>query len=461
MLRSLVCVCALGFQFGLYVSTSFAQEDNFTVYKGATLIDGGAVRTNVSIVVRGEHILAIEPATKVSETGSKVVDVTGLYVTPGLIDSHVHLTTDLTREQSLSAMRRDLYSGITAERDMAGDTRELAELSRDALLGDLEGPDIYYAALMAGPSFFVDKRTHGAARGAVAGDVPWMKAVTFQTDLHLAVAEAHGSGATAIKIYADLPPELVAAITKEAHSQGMLVWAHATVYPTTASEVVAAGVDVVSHAPLLAVTHAPATYAASHLSPASDQQYVDAFGPQFTELLQEMKSRGTILDATLLIFKRMEAAKTSHPRTQSANLLTIGERVVQSAYKAGIPISTGTDLQDAVNKEWSPLLDELLVLQNVAGMKPGDVIRSATSIGARTFGRDNEMGMIKPGMLADMVFMDSNPLDGVEAFRTVELTVKRGKPYWRKDYTSPIASGDQNCPTNKLPAFLGAGRCAD
>lgn len=298
----------------------------------------------------------------------------------------------------------------------------------------MEGPDIYYAALMAGPSFFIDRRTHAAARGAVAGDTPWMKAVTPQTDIHLAVAEAHGTGATAIKIYADLPSELVAAITKEAHSQGMLVWAHATVYPATASQVVAAGVDVVSHAPLLAVTHPPDTYAAAHLPPVSDQQYADAFGPQFTNLLQEMKRRGTIYDPTLLAMKQLEAARATHPRPHSANLLTIGERVVRSAYKAGIPISTGTDLEDADNKEWSPLLEELLVLQDGAGMKPRDVIRSATAIGARTFGREDEMGTIESGKLANMVFMHTNPLEGVQAFRSVELTVKRGRPDWRKDY---------------------------
>ena len=188
-----------------------------------------------------------------------------------------------------SVMRRDLYSGVTAERDMAGDTRQLAELSRASLLSEVESGCLLRPRLWPAPAFLqtnVRKPLHEARRPEMS---PWMKAVTAQTDLRVAIAEAHGTGATAIKIYADLPSELVATITKEAHSQGMLVWAHATIYPATASQLVAAGVDVVSHAPLLAGTRPPDTYAASHRSPAADQEYADAFGPQFTDLLREMK----------------------------------------------------------------------------------------------------------------------------------------------------------------------------
>jgi imidazolonepropionase-like amidohydrolase len=417
---------------------AFAQADSITVYQGATLIDGtGPVpRTNVSIVVRGERIEAIAPAADfIPPPGSKVVDVRGLYALPGLINTHIHIATDTTREQALRLMRRDLYSGVTAERDMAGDTRQLAELARVSLLGEIPGPDIYYAALMAGPSFFKDPRTHDAARGAVAGEVPWMKAVTPQTDLHLAIAEARGTGATGIKIYADLPAELVAAITAEAHSQGMKVWAHATVFPATVEQVVNAGVDSVSHAPMLAITNPANTYAEAHLHPAAEQQYADGFGPRLNSLLEEMKRRNTILDATLLVFKENQINRAKHPQANAVDTLDIGERVTRAAYEAGVLISTGTDTEDEDNKDWSPLRDELVLLQDGAGMRPADVIRSATAVGARVIGQDKQMGTVEPGKLANLVFVSSNPLDGVQALGSVVLTIKRGSPFWRKDYS--------------------------
>ncbi len=363
-LATAVCTFSLLLLLAGYHSSAFAQVDALTVYQGATLLDGveNVPKPSMSILVRGERIQAIAPASQlVPPAGSKVVDVTGLYVLPGLINTHVHIATDSTREQALSLMRRDLYSGITAERDMAGDTRQLAELSRVSLLGEVAGSDIYYAALMAGPSFFEDKRTHLSARGAVAGEVPWMRAVTPGTDLHVAVAEARGTGATAIKIYADLPAQLVAAITSEAHRQGMLVWAHATVYPATAMQVVEAGVDSISHAPMLAITNPARSYAGAHLHPAAEQQYADGFGPQLASVLREMKRRGTILDATLVVFRERSGAS---PTAQAVNRLDIGERVTHAAYEAGVAISTGTDTDDEENKDWSPLRDELLLLQD-------------------------------------------------------------------------------------------------
>ncbi len=438
-----VCTFSLLLLLAGYHPSALAQADALTVYQGATLIDGvdNVPKQSMSILVRGERIQTIAPASQlVPPAGSKVVDVTGLYALPGLINTHVHIATDSTREQALSLMRRDLYSGITAERDMAGDTRQLAELSRVSLLGEVAGPDVYYAALMAGPSFFKDERTHHAARGAVSGEVPWMRAVTPQTDLHVAVAEARGTGAIAIKIYADLPAQLVAAITKEAHRQGMLVWAHATVYPATAKQVVEAGVDSISHAPMLAIMNPAKTYAEAHLHPAAELQYADGFGPQLASLLREMKRRGTILDATLVVFREIKHSGTSpsaagHPPAQAVNRLDIGERVTHDAYEAGVAISTGTDTEDEDNKDWSPLRDELLLLQDGAGMRPADVIHSATAVGARTLGQDKEMGTVEPGKLANLVFVAKNPLDGVEAFSTVVLTVKRGRPFWRKDFS--------------------------
>jgi len=60
---------------------------------------------------------------------------------PGLIDAHVHMATDPSgtdnREHTLDALKRMLYSGVTSVRDMAGDARTLAGLSRDALTGDI------------------------------------------------------------------------------------------------------------------------------------------------------------------------------------------------------------------------------------------------------------------------------------------------------------------------------------
>ncbi len=109
-----------------------------------------------------------------------------------------------TAGRVVSTVRKD--GGVTAVRDMADDLRAVGELTRAALVGEIAAPDIYYAALMAGPNFFTDKRTAQTSAGGIVGHVPWMQAVVDDTDLPLAVAQARGTSATAIKLYADLTP---------------------------------------------------------------------------------------------------------------------------------------------------------------------------------------------------------------------------------------------------------------
>ena len=271
-------------------------QDTEVLYRGATLIDveHGRGRPDMAILTRGERIEAVGPRAGVAAPpGAKIVDARGLYVSPGLINTHEHLATPPNRRFAEAMMRRDLYGGITTVRDMADDLRQLADLSRAARVGEVAGPDIHYAALMAGPEFFEDPRTHATTRGAVAGQVPWMQAITLQTDLPLAVARAAGTGATAIKIYADLPGPLVAAITAEAHRQGALVWAHAAVFPASPAEVIDAGVDTVSHTCMLAYQASETMPRAYHHRAGVDEaRFRDGDNPVVQALFDQMRRQG-------------------------------------------------------------------------------------------------------------------------------------------------------------------------
>jgi imidazolonepropionase-like amidohydrolase len=262
-----------------------------TIYRGATLIDGtGApVRAGMSIVVHGERIVRVAPDADIEAGAAEVVDAHGLYALPGLIDTHVHLATPPDLPRARAEMRRSLYAGVTAERDMADDLRTIGELAREALVGEIPGPDLYYAALMAGPSFFDDPRTIAVAAGKVPGHVPWLQAVDKDTDLDEAVTLARGTSASAIKIYANLPAEHVAAITGAAHAQGMKVWAHAAVFPALPSDVAAAGVDVMSHACYLGyevTKNPPTTY--KQPKAVDTAPFADGDNPVIGHLLRTM-----------------------------------------------------------------------------------------------------------------------------------------------------------------------------
>ena len=433
MVRVLLSLCLI-----LLSSSALAGEAAVTVYRNVTVIDGlgGPPRPGQDLLIQGERILAIRPTGQSVPEGARVETGQGHYVLPGLIDSHEHLATPPNRPFAEAQMRRDLYGGVTSVRDMADDLRQVADLARAARIGEIAGPDIHYAALMAGPSFFEDPRTHAVTQGAVAGKAAWMQAIDETTDLPLAIAMARGTGAAAIKIYANLPAERVAAITAEAHRQGLSVWAHAAVFPASPSDVLSAGVDVVSHVCMLAYEGADPMPQAYHRRAGVDEKrFPKANSPIVAPLLARMAREGTILDATLRIYDAMDRRAVAHPEAPRGYCSgDLGARLTAQARKAGVMISTGTDGFAEPEAAWPSVFEEMDLLVTRAGFTPLQAITAATRIGAKSIARDPDFGTLEPGKLANLVFVAEDPSRDLKALETMTLVVKRGRAYPRSDY---------------------------
>lgn len=427
---------------GLSLAALAAQAaEPYVVYRGASVIDGTGAgpRANMSILVKGDRIEKVwansELALKLPPD-TKVVDVSGLYALPGLINSHEHLATPPVRAFAQAQLRRDLYGGITGVRDMADDLRLVGDLARETRIGAIPGPDIYYAALMAGPEFFDDPRTHAVTAGAVAGHAPWMQAIEAKTDLKLAVALARGTGASAIKIYADLPGERVKAITAEAHRQGVPVWAHGAVFPASPQQVLDARVDAVSHVCMLAYQASKVMPPAYHnRAPVDFSAFTQGDNPLMAKLFSQMKRQGTVLDATVLVYAGLDARAAANPKGPKPYCTAdLAARLTHQALRAGVTISAGTDGFSGPDEAYPGLHDELELLVAKAGFTPLQAISAATLGGALSVTRDPDFGTLAPGKLANMVFVAKDPSADVRALRTVVLTVKRGVDYRRADY---------------------------
>ncbi|MFI0481514.1 amidohydrolase family protein [Actinomadura sp. 9N215] len=416
-----------------------AEPGRAAVYRDVSLIDGtgGPVRHGMAVLTDGPTIKAVVPDAELTSSdvsGAEPVDVRGAFLLPGLIDAHQHLSTPPNREQAERLMRRQVYGGVTAIREMAGDLRQMADLARAALVGEIPGPDVHCAALMAGPSFFDDPRTWQVTQGTTPGAAPWMQAVDDDTDLPLAVAAARGTGATAIKVYANLDAALIARITAEAHRQGMHVWAHAAVSPAMPADVVAAGVDVVSHAHYLAFHLAadrPVTYASQreHLADAYER-FLAAPVHAIDGLLDDMRRRGTILDATASL---MAVFPSGSPGAAELGPDVL-KRVIDRARRAGVTICAGTDYETPPGDDFPSLHDELRYLVDAMGIPPRDVIRAATQAGASAVGDEAAMGTVQPGRLANFVIVADDPYDDIDHLRRIITTVKRGHRHDRADY---------------------------
>jgi imidazolonepropionase-like amidohydrolase len=411
------------------------------VYRHATLIDGtgGPARPSMSIVTDGARIRLVAPDDEVPAEltdDARAIDLAGQFVIPGLIDSHQHIATPPDRAAAEAILRRLAYGGVTAIRIMADDLRQISDIARATLVGEIPGPDLRYAALMAGPGFFDDPRTWQVSQGETPGQVPWMQAITEETDLPLAVAMAKGTHATAIKIYADLPAGLVAAITAEAHRQGMIVWAHGAVFPASPSEVVGAGVDSVSHANLLAYEMAPEPLTSYKTKPQIDfDSFTGDDDPRLAPLFAQMKDRGTILDATTSMWVReWDGPEGPEEQARARALAGLSATLTGQAYRAGVPICAGTDHETDPRHPYPALHDEMAFLVERCGIPAAEVIRGATLVGARSMGAEASMGTVEPGKLANFAVLAQDPLADITNLSSIELVVKRGHRYDRAEY---------------------------
>jgi len=398
-------------------------------------VQRGSLVSNYTVLIRGKIIEAVGPTGSVPIPDSaQRINCRGSYLIPGLIDAHVHLLSDVSGEDYRARAESDakamLLSGITSVRDMAGDGRSLASFARDALVGDIDAPDVYYVTLFAGPSFFTDPRTHKASRGGLPGQMLYMRGVTDSSNIPLTIAEARGTGATAIKLYAQLTAGLAQKLTAEAHVQGLRVWSHFDLTKASPIETIEAGVDVVSHVGMLnrwrpdRKDSIPVSWRASNLDSAFWNREFRAM--PMMDYIRVMKKNKTILDATLLLEaeRRGDPSLSPYNRAVYISRYELGRRFVKLALDNGIPVCTGTDVDE--NKF---VQREIKTLVTDAGFTPAQAILAATLNGARAIGIENRTGSIEKGKEADLVLLAANPLLDINYIDQVKLVIKKGKLY--------------------------------
>ncbi len=411
------------------------------VFVHANVFDAetATVQKNRTVVISAERITAIGDDSKMTlPPGAEVVDATGKMLSPGLWDMHVHLAPN----DGLLLMA----SGVTSVRDLGNDSDHLLPMRDRFDAGTEIGPRVLLAALIDG-------------RGPYAG--PTKVYADTEQEARENIDKYAKLGYVQVKIYSSIKPELVPKIAAMAHSHGMRVSGHVPAF-MTAQQFVEDGVDEIQHMNFIFLnfmfdkvkdTRTPArfTEVAQHgveIDPSSDR--VKAF----IHLLQAHK---TVLDPTLNVF---EAMFTDRPGKVTAVYAAVADRVpvqirrgffygglavpdgmdqryqdsftqmlkmTKAFYDAGIPIVAGTDALAGFT------LPRELELYEEAGIPSAKVLQLATLGAARVMKRDQDLGTIAPGKLADMILVDGDPTVHIGDVRQVRTVVKGGVVYQTAD----------------------------
>jgi imidazolonepropionase-like amidohydrolase len=414
---AIAAVVALALALTLGLSASPQTTDPALALTGAKIYisPDAPPLTNAVVLIRAGKIAAVGAARSVRiPADAKVLDCSGLVVTAGFQNSHVHFTQakwDGAASQPASQLAGNLADmltryGFTTVVDLASSLPNTTALRARIQSGEIPGPRI----LTAGGAVYPPNGTPYYLRETLPPiALKYIEGVeepaTPDAAQKLVAAEING-GADVIKLFVGalmshtevklMPPDIVAAAVAEAHRRGRLVFVHPSNLEG-ATIAINAGVDVLAHA-----------------TPMSGN-WDDAF-------VAKMKANGTSLVPTLKLWG-YELRKSAEPPESIERYNATAASQVLQFQRAGGQILFGTDVGYMTEYDTT----EEFELLSHAGLTPVQILATLTTAPAARFGESASRGKIAPGMDADLVVLDGDPARDARNFAKVHYTIRAGR----------------------------------
>jgi len=379
-----------------------------TTQPSPLLLSGGSVfnhetrsfDANVDVLCEEGKISRIAPDQAPDEVST--IDCVGLYLLPGLIDCHVHLTSSGAPDamtaakdtppahrawQSAEHARRTLEAGFTTVRDLGAAERLNIDMARAVESGLIIGPRILAAGLGV-------TMTGGHGHGFIAREADG------PDEVRKAVREQLGAGATAIKLFASggvmtpgvdpqspsLTEDELRAGVEEAHKAFRIVGSHAQ-STEGIKNAIRAGVDSIEHGVWL------------------DE-----------EAIELMCEQGTYMVATLtaphhIAHGGVEAGIPAYMAEKGSQVLEDHIASFRAAVHAGVRMAMGTDQGTPLNHPGQNAQEIVRIANN--GLGPAAAILASTAWAADLLGLEDACGRLTEGLEADIVILNRDPLEDV------------------------------------------------
>lgn len=388
--------------------------------------NNGEISKAVTIRIKGNKILEVTKGYATPKKNDEIVNLKQSYVLPGFMDMHVHLAQEYVPKAerrskiepeyralfAANAASKTLMAGFTSVRNLGDGGMETISL-RDAIKeGLVIGPRIFTSGKTIATTGGHGDPTNGMPKDNYSPPSPEEGVVDSPEDAKKAVRQRYKDGADGIKITAtggvlsvaksgenpQFTDEELNSIVATANDYGLWTAAHAHGKEGMKRAVIA-GINSIEHG----------TY--------MDQEVMDL-----------MKSKGTYYVPTIMAGDWV-AEKAKIPNFFPALVKPKAEKIgpqIQStfakAYKAGVKIAFGTDSGvSAHGDNWQ----EFILMTN-AGMTNQDALKSATIETAKLLRIEDKLGQIKPGMLADIIAVQQNPVEDISTVENVIFVMKDG-----------------------------------
>jgi len=391
----------------------------------------GKVFDSESGELKGEHYIQVEDGeikqlTQQRPEAAELTDLSAMTCLPGLIDLHVHLDgqsgpqsylnrfTEGPADLALMAQNygmKTLMAGFTTVRN-PGDSYNVTIALRDAVnAGTVMGPRIYTAGKSLATTGGHADPTNGVKDDLMGRPSPVEGVINSSEDAKEAVRQHYKEGADFIKITA---------------TGGVLSMASSGENPQFTEDELKALIDIADDYNFHVAAHAHGKEGMLRAVKAGVKTiehgtYMD------DEVIEAMKERGTYLVPTILAGKFVaEKAKIDGyfpavVRPKAAKIGPLIQQTFAEAYEAGVNIAFGTD--SGVSAHGDNALEFQYMVE--AGMPEAEAIQAATSVAAGIL-KNDKLGVIKEGNLADIVAVKGNPLEDITTLQNIGFVMKNG-----------------------------------
>jgi len=423
-----------------------------------TVINPGtsSVTRNRTVILAGDHIDSVsDAAPSTVPKHARVINGTGLYLMPGLWDMHVHAAFGdwFPRGRDI-ILPLFIANGVTGVRDMGGDVPALATWRKQISAGAIIGPRIVFSGPML-DGYLPDGKLR------FPSSVP----VTTPASAVAAVDSLKAQGVDFIKVQSVVAHDAYLAAAKEARRQGLPIVGHVP-DQVRLREVVAAGQKSVEHLmgifescsteedefiqgkgslKLLLGTQNPRTCDAMiHLLAQHQTWQVPTLTWQRGgTFLDQLDWQHQPLDTYIPAYWRdvtwrrfadsMMPDLRKDPPKLRAEYFTRNLEMVGAMHRAGVPFLAGTDTPPGIYVVPGFSLHDELANFVEAGFTPIEALQTATSNPARFLGIERSFGSVEAGKIADLVLLDSNPLEDIRNTKKINAVFAGGRYFDRAE----------------------------